>query len=467
MSADAPAALPLPLIKARAGGRDLAVLRLSVVVALLSGVVGLVAIVGADARWPAALGAIIARRGAIPAGVPFAAQPTQHWANALVGAELVFHWLEAGLGDRGLVLAQVVSVALAFALLARDARAGGAGSLGTSSALAIAAIGAFGSLAVARVQMFSVILFPLMLALLRAQQRRPSRAIVLALPLLALWSNLHGAALCGLLLLWAYLALSRVRTDRAAALAVGIAAPVVMCLTPAGIHTIDYYQGLVTNVAAQRGVGLWAPLGASPLDAVLVAAALALAWRWRDQRPPLWEIVVLAALGVLTVKAARDGVWLLFMLAGPAARRTRIRREWNGLLPIAAALALALLAFDAARPLAHAGASPALVRRAVALAHGRPVLADAIPAEQVALAEGRIWAGNPLDAFSHPVQGAYLDWLAGTARGRAELRDPRVDVVLVQRGTAPQALTGADPAFVQVAVDGSAVLYVRRPRLTP
>jgi acetyl esterase/lipase len=171
---------------------------------------------------------------------------------------------------------------------------------------------------------------------------------------------------------------------------------------------------------------------------------------------------VILGLAALTVKASRDGVWLLFMLLAPAAHSTRVKRQWNGLLPVGAAVALALLALDVARPLTQPGASPALVRRAVALAHGTPILADAIAAEQVALAGGRIWAGNPLDAFSHRVQGEYLDWLAGARSGAAALDNRQVRVVLVTRGTAPQLLTSADPSFIAVASDRRTTIYVRR-----
>ncbi len=450
-----------------AADKDRSVARLAVVVALTTAVIGLVTVVGADARWLAALGRIIVNRGVIPTGVPFAAASTQHWANTLVLAELALDGLEQALGDRGLVIAQLLAVALALSVLAGDARAGGASANGTASALALAALGAIGSLAVARVQLFSLVLFALLLALLRAQQRRPTRAIYLALPLLALWSNLHGAALAGLAMLWAYLAFSRFARDRVSAIAAGLAAPVAMCLTPAGIRTPDYYSGLVTNVAAQRGVGLWTPLGSSPLDLLLIAATILLLIRCRRQRPPLWEIVVIVVLAALTVKASRDGVWLLFVLVAPAAHSTRIKRQWNGLLPIGAAVAVALLAFDLTRPPLQPGAGAALVRRAVLLAHGTPILADAIGAEQVALAGGRIWAGNPLDAFSHRVQGVYLDWLAGAPDGRVALVNRQVDVVLVTRGTPAQSLTSAERGFVAVASDRRATVYVRRAAAKP
>lgn len=448
---------------APAAGRDLSAVRLAVVIALITGLMAIVATVGADARWLAALGRIIVAQRSIPDGIPFAAAPTSHWSNTLVVAELTFDGLERAFGDRGLLVAQLVAVALAMTVLARDARAGGANSFGTASALALVAIGSLGSLAVARVQLFSLVLFPLLVALLRSQARAPSRRLYLALVLLAVWSNLHGAALLGLAVLWAYLALSRFRQERWTAVAVAVLAPLAICLTPAGIDTVDYYRGLLTNVAAQRGVGLWSPLSTGPLDVLMVAVALALLFRMRRARPPLWELVVIAGLAILTIKAGRDGVWLLFFLAPLAAHSSRaVRREWNGLLPIAAVAALALLVLGLARTPTRATVGPALVARAITLAHGTPVLAEAIAAEQVALAGGRIWVGDPLDAFPRRIQGLYLDWLAGDPDGRAVLANPRIEVVLVSPGSAALTLTAADSAFIRVAGDKAAVLFVRR-----
>jgi hypothetical protein len=444
---------------------ELSTLRLAVVVGLITAVSALVATVGADARWLAALGHIIGHRDAVPAGVPFAAAPTGHWQNTLVLAELAFDGLESALGDRGLIIAQLVAVAASLTVLACDARADGGDSFQVAGALSLAAVGSLGSLAVARVQMFSLVMFALLLALLRQQQRAPGRRIYLALPLLALWSNLHGVALLGLGILWTYLALSRFRRDRARAVAVALVAPLAMCLTPAGLHTLDYYRGLVTNVAAQRGAGLWAPLGTGPLDLLLIACALILLISLRHRRPSLWEAVVIVALAVLTVKAARNGVWLLFFLVGPASRRERphpVTREWNGLLPIGALAAVALLALGLVRAGDRAMVGGHVVDRAVALAHGTPILADATQAEQVALAGGRIWAGNPLDAFSHRVQSVYLDWLAGDAAGRSALRNAAIRVVLVTRGSAPGALVATEPGFIPVAHNGDRLIYVRR-----
>ena len=465
--------------RVRAGGEARPAVTLAVVVAVLTSIVGLVTVVGADARWLAALGQIIVRRSGIPAGVPFAAAPSGHWANALVLAELAFGGLERVFGDRGLVIAQIVAVGAALSILTADGRAGGAGARALGGALALAAVGSLSSLGVARVQLFSLVLFPLLVALLRAEQRRPSRRLWLAPVLLALWSNLHGAALLGLGVLWAYLALSRFPRDRRTALGVGALAPLAMCLTPAGARTVDYYTGLLTNLAARRGVGMWAPLGFGALDLLIVLAGLMLGLRALRSRPARWELVVIGALALLTFKASRDGVWLLFMLVAPAAGRPTPpvrgvpagagardpRERWalagRGLLAFTAALAVLLLVLDVTRAPIQAGPSRVLLARAIALAHGSPILAEAIPAEELALSGASVWAGNPLDAFPQTVQAGVPRLAGGASGGRTLLANPRVRVVLAARGTPAASLTASAPGFVLAASGTSGLVYVR------
>ena len=429
-------------------------------VAIILALAAVLATVGADAQWLAALGNSIVAHGSIPKGVPFAALPTSHWPNVLVLAELIFHGLEAAFGNRGLMLAQLVAVAVAMWVLARDAAEGGAEPAGIAVALLLAGIGALPSLAIARVQLFSIALFPVLLALLRSQYRRPSRRIWLVVPLIALWSNLHGAALLGEAIVLAYLLLSRFRQERGGSLALAGTSVAALFLTPALWRTAAYYHGVVTNVAAQRGDGMWSGLSLSaPLDVVLLLAALALAFRLLRSRLALWEWCVTAALAVLTVQAARNGVWLLFFLVAPAARSIHPKRTWVGVMPIVAAASVAVVAFALVRGPAG-GASRAVVAQAISMAGGSPVLADGSLDEQVALAGGRISVGNPIDAFPRPDQAAYLDWIAGAPGGRRALA-PDVQIVLVTRGTGTQTLMRDTPGYQLVGGDTGTAIYQR------
>ena len=420
-------------------------------------------LIGADARWLAALGSEIVGRGAIPHGIPFASAPTTHWQNSLVLAELLFHWLEAGLGDRGLMLAQLLAVTVAVLALTRDARAQGASDEAAGTAVLLTALGALASFAIVRVQLFSLALFPLLAALLRAEYRRPSPRIWLVLPLIAVWANLHGAVLIGVALVWAYLALSRVRVSPVIAAGVGVGTMAASCATPAGVQTISYYQGLISNVAASRGAGLWSPLSlTAPLDVLLVVIALLLLPALRRSRPAPWELAVMLGLAAETIQASRTGVWLLLFAAVPAARGLR-RIGWlRRLMAPLATVALVGLVATIARGPQLGGVSGGIVSRAIALAHGTPILADAALGEQIALAGGRIWVGNPIDAFSKRDQSTYLDWLAGDTGGlRAVGSD--IDVVLTAPGTGGQRLMARDRQFsLRVAEGMTADLYVRR-----
>lgn len=446
-----------PLDLSRVGPR----VALGAVIALVTALAALLGRVGSDAGWLAALGHVIVARGGVPHGVPFAAASTAHWPNALVLSEVTFDGITSVFGQRGLMVAQLVAVLTALLLLSRDARAGGGEGFGTGAALLLVALGASTSLAIARVQMFSLILFPALLWLLRSEARRPSPRIWWAVPLLALWSNVHGAALLGVGTLLVYLAVERGRHRPLESLAVAMAGVVALSLTPAGLHTVTYYIGLTSNVAVQRGEGLWGPLSlSSPLDLVMLLAVLLLAsWAWRGGLRR-WEVVMAAFLAALTVKADRDGVWLLFFLTAPAARSLKPVRFLRALTPVALAGSVLIVSISLARGPIPTGASPSLLDRAIAAARGTPVLADGTIDEQVAESGGRIWAGNPIDAFPRRVQAAYLSWLAGSRPGDGALTSG-VHVVLVTRGGHSQALMARTPGFVATAEDPKTVLYER------
>jgi len=430
------------------------------VAAAVGGAAGL-SFIGADSRWVAALGDTIVERREIPEGVPYASAPTDGWDNVLVVAQLLFHWF-AEFGDQGVLAAQLVAVACAFVLLAAGARREGATDGSTALVLIAVAVGALTSLVVIRLQLFSLAFFPALLLLLRAETAESSRRIWLIPPLLAIWGNLHGAVLVGYAVVSAYLVLSRLRLQPRTAVGVWATSTLALLATPELLETLDYYRGVLTNEAARRGVGLWAPLTiSSPFDVVFVCVAAALIALAARARPQLWEFVVLAGLAFLTVRTARSGVWLLFAAAAPAARGFTLRQALHP--RIAAALAAALLVVTTlafVRGPRSTGAGERVLATALGAAAGTPILAQDVLAEQVALGGGRIWVGNPLDAFSHANQRLYLDWHEGRAAGDAALRHaPRV--VLVHPGSASDLRIRASGRLRELARDEHAVAYGR------
>jgi hypothetical protein len=421
--------------------------------------------VGADARWLAALGGEIARLGSIPAGVPYAALPSAGWENAPVLGELAFHALQAALGERGLLLAQALAVLSALTAVALDLRARGAAELPSSLVLLLVAVASAPALLVARAQLFSLALFPLLALLLRAESGRPSWRLWLLPALLALWSNLHGGALLGLALACCYLLLDRLRRRPVESVLALALSGCALFATPALLGTADYYRGVLGSEAALRGEGLWGPLSlARPLDLAFLAAGLPLLVAAFLARPRPWEAAGLLGLAASSAHSGRTAVWLVIFASSPAAAALTGGRSWRWSPPrrlsgAALALLAGLAIVGLLRPPLSNTAGPALRRQAALVAAGRPVLADAENAEALALDGQRVWIANPLDAFPRPLQRRYLDWLAGR-RAPTEVV-AQAQVVLVRLGEPAQRRLDRELGFREVARDERAVLYAR------
>jgi hypothetical protein len=409
-----------------------------------------IGIVGGDLPWLVPLGAVVAS-GRIPGSVPAAAAPTAGWHDVLAGAQLVLWAAYHHLGGRGLVGLQALAAATGFGATAigvrRQSTAGAA-----LLVCVVVLLGGASAVLVARLSLFSLALFPLLVLLVYEDARAPGRRIWLAVPLLALWANLHGLVLAGLALLGVYLVLTRARREPLLAAGVLGASLLSVFATPALWHTPLYYRDVFENVAAARAVGLWAPLGLGPFDVLYVVAAAGLFALSRG-RLVLWEWVVCVALAVDSIRTARIGLFLLFVLAYPAGRALRVRTPNPVVLASGAccfaALALGLLAVS--RPASGTG----LARRAAAT--HEVVLADPLLGEWVALYGGRIWVGNPIDAFRRRDQRLYLDWTAGDPSGRAAV--DHAGLVLVQPTSGAGRAAARDPRLEKVATSANAVLY--------
>jgi hypothetical protein len=421
--------------------------------------------IGGDARWLAAMGEAIVHARAIPHDVVYAAVPSAAWHDAPALGQVVFHALEAAFGDKGLVLAQVAAVSAALAALTLDMRRAGAHDGAAALAVIGVVVAAPGAFLVARAELFSLALFPLLVLLLRQEAQFHTSRIWLVVPLLALWANLHGGVLVGFGTLAAYLVLHRARRAPVEAICVLAAGALALLATPALLGSIHYYSGVLHGEAASEQYGLWAPLSLhDPLDLVFLAVAIPFLAAALRSRPALWEGALFAAFAAMSIEAHRNGLWLVLFAAVPAARA--FGASGSPLLPrriaLACCLVPALLAVSGlSRPVAADGAGTSLLRRAAALADGTPILGDALDAEHVALLGGRIWIGNPLDAFPRAQQRLYLEWLRGEPAGDVILRRP-VRVVVVRRGSEPQRRLARNQRFREVARDARAVVYAAR-----
>ena len=248
----------------------------------------------------------------------------------------------------------------------------------------------------------------------------PGQLIWLAVPLLALWGNLHGGVLAG----WALLAvLPRARArpagdprHRARRARRGDAGALPQ---PGALaHAVVLPGRLRERAGAPRRATSGRRSGPGGFDLLLVAAALALvvlAVAGRA-RIALWEVVALVGLAAATVHVARTGVFFLFLAAYPAARGLRLR----GPKP-------RLLARRRGRPRRRRRARARAVSRRARLGarsprgpprRARPVLATSLLGGQVARA-GRTRLGEQPDRRLPPERPAALPRLARRSRRAA------------------------------------------------
>jgi hypothetical protein len=389
------------------------------------------------------------------------------WVNVPVLGELVFHALQVVGGDRGLLLAQLVATAAALTLLAVGMRAYGAPDAASALVLMLVFFAAAPSFIIVRAQLFSLVLFCAALLLLRAEARTPSRRVWLLVPLIAIWANLHGAVLVGLAIAAAYLVLDRLRREPAVAVSVLAACCGALFITPAFAKSGSYYLGVLQSEAAQRGEGMWAPLSLHrPFDVLFVLLAIPLLVFAYRSGLRIWEFVCVAAFAAMTLQAGRNAIWLACFVAAPAAHGLgkRFLRDFTVSrrpVVLCAVIPAAFLAIGVFQTPHQNGAGERVRGEAARLAAGKPILADGIDAEQLALDGRQVWIANPLDAFSRRDQGRYLDWLDASPAGDALLREAAA--VVVTRGSAPQLRLERDRSFRRAAVDARAVVYVRVP----
>jgi hypothetical protein len=256
-----------------------------------------------------------------------------------------------------LAIARAVLVAAMTGLLVLTGRFRGA-SLRTASVLALLAFLVSAPALALRPQLFAIVVFAGMLALVAGRQAHP-RAFLAAPLLVVLWANLHGSFVLAPLLL-GYAWLEDVARHRPAGrplgvLIVGVAATFV---TPFGPGVWAYAAGIGADPLISQRVSEWqrtSPLsvtGALFYASVVGAAAVA----WRGRAKLVWpDALWLAGLAVIGVWAVRGAAWwpagaVLVVAAALASKteaargraRTAASRRLDGLL--VAALGIAIVA---------------------------------------------------------------------------------------------------------------------------
>jgi hypothetical protein len=315
------------------------------------------------------------------------------WTDQQWGAQLVLYQLAH---HGGLVLAAVAGIACVVAALVAAAvatRKLGASSRSAAIGLLLPLIG-YSSLTQVRTQSLALAPFVIVFGLLALDARRPGRRVLLVLPLLVLWANLHGsvALAAGLTALYGLTLLRRPAARRRAALLV-VGAPLSVLASPYGLDLIGYYRTMLLHPPLAAFVQEWQPPSVEAATAGFFVSAFLLTALWARHQRVLtsFERWALPLLLVAAMTAVRNAVWfelaaavsfpVLIDAAWPSqiSLTQRVRRVNVLLASCAMCVALIVVAVQFARPATSLlqGRSPAAAAAVAAAAgvHGL-VLAD-------------------------------------------------------------------------------------------
>ena len=165
-----------------------------------------------------------------------------------------------------------------------------------------------------RTQSFAYLLFVACLWLAVEDARRPSNRIFLALPLLALWANLHGSVVLGAGLV-ALRGLDRAFGGRrGSGLALAALAPAMLFVSPYASSLAGYYHSTLFNPAFSSMLNEWQPPRPGALTAPFFVLAIAVVWLVGRSRLALnrYERLAIFLTVAAALTATRNMGWFAF-----------------------------------------------------------------------------------------------------------------------------------------------------------
>lgn len=294
------------------------------------------------------------------------------------------------LGGFGFLSAlSVLFAAGAFASMVAVARRQGARARTVLLVMPVTAFPFFAQAWQPRTQMFAYPMFAAVFVLLMRDARRHAPRVLLVLPLLIIWANLHGSAVLGAALI-ALRGLTLIGRRRAlGAVLLTLPWPALL-VTPYGIHTASYYSQTLFDPAFKQLATEWQPITADPIlfaPFVLLLPMAAWALTRARARTTLFERLALVVLIVGAATALRNMVWLSL-----------------GAVPILA------VAFDSLVP-------REVATRTTALNRGLAIAGACAAAVAFAVAVGR-----PAHAFERQQSTGYLEAVRAAAEADPSAR---------------------------------------------
>ncbi len=253
---------------------------------------------------------------------PYSFTSDRPWTNHEWLTEVLMASAYGAAGSAGLVALKSVLVLATFLVVWRTLRRAGVFQPLAAGLLLIAVVGAFGQMMTVRPQLFSMLLYAILLALLN-EAGRGRRTVLLWMPVLfAFWANLHGGWLVGLgvLGLWSACALLARKVPwpwAAGGVLLGLLGTLA---TPYGF---ELWRFLRETVGLGRAdITEWQPLTYKPgLMLPWAGTALVIVAAWRRRGLAEWPLLVTAAaIGALAFRVARlEGFFALtnVMLLAP------------------------------------------------------------------------------------------------------------------------------------------------------
>lgn len=417
-------------------------------------------------------------------------------------SEVVLALCWSGFGVVGLKLMKLAATAATITLLAMGAAETGAPIPLQLPVLMTGAI-ALAPMIQFRPQLFDFVALSALLLLLARDSYRRAGRLWIAIPIFALWANLHGGFFVGLAVLAVYTAVAALgdlaageRLGRAARLGgVTVGCLLATLLNPDGVGNWFTVMHTLGNPLTRAMVSEWQPLlfkiaeewHKSPKTAINFAlvivpfAALALCFAIRPRGRDLALVVIAAMMGVAAYLAVRNMALAViasitplcrhaalalaptrFGNPAPPAPRTRFHEALVGAIALAIALATGL--FSPSLPDGYPQPRGAIEFMQARGLHGN-VLGDFGWGEYLIFhlaPESKVFVDSRYDmVYPQAVLADYLDFFLARARAAAVLDAYPHDFVLLRTGSPGYGFMMAQPGWRIVYRDKTAALFAR------
>jgi len=287
-------------------------------------------------------------------------------------------------GRAGLVLLRAAVLAATMAsLLATMTRAGvgpGLAALGVW----LAAFLTFGNLFWdIRPQILSFLFLAVLVDLLERFRRGSGPALYVALALLALWSNVHGAVVLGCLAIACEAAGAWLERDRRRAVTLSVAAaaaPIAACLNPLGWRQLAFALDYARHPEIVAGNNEWSRPDLLHLPLLVLTVLVLVVASVAGDRPRPGQIVRVVAFGALFLGAIRHlPLFAIVLVPVTMEALARVGRLVPRRLPAVLAVAAGIVALSGAKQIALVPSFAERPSRALPERHARFLASQRIP----------------------------------------------------------------------------------------